>query len=147
MIGMSALLLAQLASAPALGHMPHQPASGSPIQACADFLAQMRRTPPHVHFTGCRMRPHAQGKPLRATYRVEGRHAATAEAYLIRTFGLADLRRSCCQWDSPPHAFVDAAGRTFTLAMVSDESGVAHRTQWKRIAHFEIIVETLTSDI
>ncbi|WP_442678526.1 DUF4952 domain-containing protein [Sphingomonas sp. ASY06-1R] len=146
MIGAFALLLAQLASAPGLGHMPPRPV-GSPLQACADVLAQMRRTPPHVRFIGCRLRPHAQGRPLRATYRVEGRRAAAAETYLIRTLGLAALRRSCCQRDSPPHTFVDATGRTFTLAMVSDESGVTDRSQWKRIAHFEIIVETFTEAI
>ncbi len=128
-------------------------AIGGPARAsaatprCADFLGQMRIKPAHVAFTGCRFLPDRQGKPLRATYRVDGRHAARAEAELVKTVGLARLRRTCCQWDAPEREFIGSGGRTFSLTMVSEETIVLSRADWSSIGRFEITVITFTEDI
>lgn len=131
-------------------------AFGSPARAsttraaapgCADFLAQMRLKPPRVVFAGCRLLPNSQGKPLRATYRVAGRHAAVAEAYLVEAIGLVRLRRSCCQWDAPERQFTGAHGRAFMLTMGSGETTVSRRAQWGLIRSFGIAAVTFTEEI
>jgi hypothetical protein len=114
---------------------------------CGDFLAQLRKKPPHVAFVSCTAQPARQGKPLRALYRVSGVHAARTEALLIKSVGLARLKHSCCQWDAPPAQFRAADGRDYAVSMVSAETSVARRVHWRKIARFEIIVETLTEDI
>ena len=116
-------------------------------RSCADFLAQMHKKPSHLDFVGCTFLPDRQGKPLRATYRVGGGFAAVTEAALIRAVGLNRLRRSCCQWDSPPHAFVDSRGRRFKITMVSADTAATSRADWGGIPTFEVTVETLTEDI
>ncbi len=133
---------ALLYAAPAKASAAAQVAPG-----CGDFLAQLHRKPAHLTYVACRAMPDRQGKPLRATYRVGGRDAAMVEAYLVRTVGLNRLKRSCCQWDSLPHEFKDPGGREFSIAMVSQETRIASRAAWGRIATFEITVETLTEDV
>lgn len=124
--------------------------AGSPIKAapvCADFLAQMHKKPADLQFVRCSAEPERQGKPLRAVYRVSGNHAARTEAYLIKTFGLTALKRSCCQWDGPAQHFKSASGHDYSISMVSVETDVATRAQWQKIPRFEIIVEMLTEEI
>lgn len=147
MIGLLPLLLLALAVSTPDGPGRVAAEATAPVPGCTDFLARMHRKPPHVTFVGCRLLAEAQGRPLRATYRVEGRYAGAAEAYFGKAIGLARLRRSCCQWDAPPRSFVDKQGRAFTLAMVSDETKITRRNQWNGIRHFEITVETLTEEI
>jgi Domian of unknown function (DUF4952) len=118
-----------------------------PAATCADFLAQLRKKPVHVTFVKCTAEPERQGKPLRASYHVRGKHAAQAEAALIRSAGLNKLKRSCCQWDSPAATYRSETGQEFMVTMVSQETPVAKRTQWRKIPRFEIIVELLTEDI
>ncbi len=89
----------------------------------------------------------AQGRPLRATYKVDGQYAAAVETYLVKAIGLARLRRSCCQWDAPPRSFVDKQGRAFTLSMNSQETAITSRARWNRIRHFQITIETMTEEI
>lgn len=115
--------------------------------ACADFLAQLKKLPPHVTFVKCTSEPDRQGKPLRALYHVPGLYAVQAEAALIKSVGLNKLKRSCCQWDSPPVQFKSAKGQEYTVSMVSPETTIASRKHWRRIAQFEITVEMLTEDI
>lgn len=115
--------------------------------ACADFLAQIHKKPAHVRFIKCTYEPERQGKPLRAIYNVSGTYAARTEAWLIKAVGLNQLKRSCCQWDSPTAHFRSAQGREYAITMVSDETGVDARARWHKIPRFEIIVETLTEDI
>ena len=103
--------------------------------------------PPHTRFVGCTDLPNQQGKPLRAVYRVSGAFATSAEAYLVKAAGLNRLRRSCCQWDSPPGHFRDASGREFSITMASEETPVRARAGWRKIGRFEITVETLTEEI
>ena len=69
------------------------------------------------------------------------------EAFLIRTTGLAPLRRSCCQWDAPPRSFFDRAGHSFELTMVSDETIAARRAQWTLIRSFQVTVDAFTEEI
>ena len=140
----SMLLLLTFAPLAPVGSAAAEPA---PAVRCTDFLARMHRKPPHLVFVGCRPLPDQQGRPLRATYRVEGQHAAGVEASLARTTGLAPLRRSCCQWDAPPRWFTDRVGHSFALTMVSDETTVAHRAQWTLIRSFQVTVDAFTEEI
>lgn len=114
---------------------------------CTDFLAAMHRKPAHLDYVGCALLPDRQGKPLRATYRVAGRYAASVEAALRRSTGLSPLRRSCCQWDGPAGSFRDAAGNDFTVTMVSVASTAHSRADWSTISEFAVTVERLTDDI
>ncbi len=114
---------------------------------CADFLSMLHIKPPHVLFIKCESDKDQQGKPLRAIYRVTGFHAASAETFLVRTAHLSRLKKSCCQWDSPPGQFTGKDGRAYTIYMMSPETSVNNRKQWRNISSFEILVETLTEDI
>ena len=114
---------------------------------CGDFLVRMKKKPAHLAFEGCKALPDAQGKPLRATYRVPGRYAAGAEAYFVKAFGMERLKRSCCQWDAPARQFKDARGREYSIRMVSGETTRASRAAWPRIPAFEVTVETFTEEI
>jgi hypothetical protein len=142
-----ACLLFCLVLMPVLGVLTFARASVPAPYSCGDFLAQMDKKPAHLTYIGCSYLPDRQGKPLRAVYHVSGRFAAIAEAYLIRSVGLNRLNRSCCQWDSPAHQFKDANGREFSITMVSDETTAAGRAAWRKIATFEVVVETFTEDI
>lgn len=114
---------------------------------CADFLNLLHIRPAHVQFVKCELDSDRQGKPLRAIYRVPGVHAAAAEAFLVRAANLSYLKKSCCQWDSPPSQFTGKDGRIYTIYMVSPETSVAYRKQWRDIPSFEVVVEALTEDI
>lgn len=114
---------------------------------CADFLTILHIKPAHVQFVKCALDDDRQGKPLRAIYRVAGVHAAAAEAFLVRAANLSYLKKSCCQWDSPPSQFTGKDGRIYRIYMVSPETSVEYRKQWGDIPSFEIVVETLTEDI
>jgi hypothetical protein len=127
-------------------------AAGSPVPVlltsrCADFLNVLHIKPPHVMFTKCELDKNRQGKPLRAIYRVSGIHAVSTESFLVRTAHLSRLRKSCCQWDSAPSQFTGRDGRGYTIYMMSPETPVNNRKQWRNIPGFEIVVETLTEDI
>jgi hypothetical protein len=124
------------------------PAAAAPAQpTCGDFLARMKKKPAHLTYVSCKAFPDDQGKPLRATYRVSGRSAAATEAYFVHAFGMRRLKRSCCQWDGPARQFRDARGREYSIRMASDETPRASRSAWRRIASFEITVETFTEEI
>ena len=114
---------------------------------CADFLTLLHIKPVHVRFVKCELEKDQQGKPLRAIYRVAGVHAAAAETFLVRVANLSRLKKSCCQWDSPPSQFTGKDGRTYTVYMVSPETTVKDRKKWRNIPSFEIVVETLTEEI
>ena len=82
-----------------------------------------------------------------ASYRVAGVHAAAAEAHLVRVAHMPRLKKSCCQWDGPPGQFTGKDGKSYSASMVSPETSVKYRKQWRNIASFEIMVETLTEPI
>lgn len=114
---------------------------------CADFLSILHIKPPYVLFIKCEFDQNQQGKPLRAIYRVTGIHAASTETFFAHAVNLSLLRKSCCQWDSPPNQFTGKDGRSYTIYMMSSETNVKHRKQWRNIPSFEIVVETLTEEI
>ena len=114
---------------------------------CADFLSILHIKPSHVQFVKCELDKNRQGKPLRAIYNVAGIHATAAEDFLVRITKLPHLKKSCCQWDSPPSQITGKDGRTYRIYMVSSETNVKNRKQWRNIPSFEIVVETLTEDI
>ena len=114
---------------------------------CTDFLTALNLKPAHVQFMKCTLEKELQGKPLRAVYQVAGAHAAVAEARLVRGANLTRLKRSCCQWDSPPSQFTGKDGHVYTIAMVSSETNIKYRRLWPNIPSFEITVELLTEDI
>ncbi|WP_051040426.1 MULTISPECIES: DUF4952 domain-containing protein [Methylomicrobium] len=123
-------------------------AAPAPLKfGCADFLSRLHIKPPHVLFIKCELDKGQQGKPLRAVYRVAGAHAAAVEAFFERVANLPHLKKSCCQWDSPPGQFTGDDGRTYMVYMMSAETDVKRRKQWRNIPSFEIVVETLTEDI
>ena len=143
----AASLMALIATAPARAEPVSVLTPAQTEQGCGDFLAQTGKKPAHVIYVGCSSKPDRQGKPLQAIYHVAGQFAAAAEADLIRHTGLSRLKRSCCQWDAPASQFRDGGGREFSITMVSDETVVARRSEWRQIRTFEIIVETFTEDI
>ena len=117
------------------------------VPGCGDFLAQIGRKPAHAVYVGCRYQPDRQGKPLLARYRVEGRYAAAAEAYLVARVGLGRLKRICCYWGAAPRPYRDRKGRAFTITLASEETVIGTRAAWRRIPTFEIAVETFTEEI
>jgi hypothetical protein len=119
------------------------PATASPTATCGDLLASLGKTPPYVTFAGCAARPEGQGKPLRATYKVDGAHAAAVEAFLAREFGLAPLQRSCCVWDAA-WTGREIDGRTVMVTMGTVETPIAARADWAKISEFVIIVDMFT---
>lgn len=122
-------------------------ASAAAPAACGNALARMHRQPAHLIYEGCAFLPKQQGKPLRATYHVSGKHAAAVEAYLAKAFGLKRLKLSCCQWDGPAAQFRDTDGRDVAISMVSEETLVAARSGWPSIGAFAVIVEIYTEEI
>jgi hypothetical protein len=141
-----ALLACTAATSPQTTRAP-APASLAAEKDCGDFLAQASRKPANLDYVGCSHAPDRQGKPLVATYRVAGSHAAAVEAYLVRTVKLNRLKRACCQWDSPASQFRDRKGREYSITMGSGETLVSRRADWAKIPSFEVTVETFTEEI
>jgi hypothetical protein len=121
--------------------------SPSAAQGCGDLLARLGRRPVTLEYTGCTSHPNSQGAPLRATYKVDGKHAAAVEAYLVRIAGLHPLKRSCCQWDSAPAGFTGESGAQFMISMTSDETSERGRAGWSKIANFWVNVQMFTKDL
>ena len=141
-----AIAAAALTSIMSPSSMAHARPAVTPA-ACGDLLSEAKRKPAELVFIRCMSLPDQQGRPLRATYRVEGKQAAAVEATLNRTAGLARLRRSCCQWDGPAGSFTDMAGRSYMISMVSSETMVRDRRQWSAIPDFTVIVDRFTEEI
>lgn len=139
-----ACLLMQPASA-----APPQPAA--PVLAkvgdCGDFLATMGRKPAHLIYEGCRYHPDLQSKPLVATYRVNGRHAASVARALRRSTGMNRVEKYCCQWEALRSQFVDSRGQDYSILMVSEETVHLTREAWPKINRFEVVVETYTEEL
>ncbi len=114
---------------------------------CGDFLAKTGKKPAQLTFEKCTTVRDRQGKPLVATYSVRGVHAAAVETWLVKRAGLVQLKRSCCQWDSSAGGFSDKAGRKYQIKMVSSETTVRERKNWRKIEQFEITVEAFTEEI
>lgn len=124
--------------------------AGEPVKLatlCGDLLARTGWRPPHASYLGCQYQPDRQGKPLQARYRVQGRHAAAAEAYLRARVGLGRLKRVCCYWGAPPRQVRGTDGRDYTVTMASEETLVLTPRAWRNIQAFEITVETVTEEI
>lgn len=135
---MTAVPLNAVLAAKTLNHAPQQ---------CGDVLAQMHLKPRGVRHIGCIYLPDRQGNPFQATYHVPGQYAARAERLFVLAVGMPSLRRSCCQWDAPPHWFRGADGQQYGITMVSDETGARSRAAWPGIPVFEIVTERYTEDI
>jgi hypothetical protein len=124
-----------------------QPIALLTAKDCEDFLALTGRKPAQVTYEKCVTALDRQGKPLVATYTVQGLHAASVEAWLLKHAGLVKLKRSCCQWDGPAGGFIDKAGRRYQITMVSPETTVSARKNWRKIPQFEITVVSFTEEI
>lgn len=114
---------------------------------CGDLLSRMRRKPVHLIYEGCRYLPKNQGKPLVATYRVQGRYAAVVARSLRHTSGMNKVKKVCCQWEALRSQFTDARGQDYTIWMVSEETVHLTRDAWPKIDRFEVVVETYTEEI
>ena len=69
---------------------------------CGDFLKEFGRKPKNLEFVGCKPDDGMVDDLWVADYRVAGVHAVEVESFLVKTFGLTPLVKSCCQWDGPP---------------------------------------------
>ncbi len=115
--------------------------------ACGDLLAKLKDKPDYLAYQGCKQEMALQDQPFVARYRVEGKQARQAEAYLRRTYGLPELKRYCCMWDSTPHFWRDRrSGIGYLLVMASGETQVRTRVAWPQIEHFELEVSAYAQD-
>ncbi len=117
---------------------------------CADFLRAGAKPPQVLEFVGCESEPQAQGAPLTATYRVEGRHAHEVERYLQRLTGqMGDLTFVCCGWETKGFtSYRDkASGRQYQLGMGSEETPYNRRGDWHKIDYFYVRVVLYTEEV
>ena len=112
---------------------------------CGDFLDKQGDKPAYIEYQGCHAEYEGQGKPLVARYRLDGTHAAEAEDFLRRRYGIQPLRFVCCGWESTPHSWVDD-GHAWNLVFASEETLLSARAQWSRIPTFHIRVEQYTEE-
>ena len=115
--------------------------------ACGDLLAGLGKKPAYLVFQGCQAEMGLQDQPLVARYRVDGRHALQAERHLQRHYGVPELKRYCCMWDSTPHSWRDRrTGVAYMLVMASGETLVRTRADWPQIDFFEVSVKAYAHD-
>lgn len=115
--------------------------------ACNDFLAYLSNKPHFIEYLGYEHEVDRQGAPLRANYRVAGVNAAAAERYMQSTFGMKDLQRHCCVWDSTPHFFRDeASGIGYIMQMGTQETKIRAREFWGGVDFFFISVSAYSED-
>lgn len=120
-------------------------AKATSAPACGDFLDKQGDKPAYIEYQGCHAEYEGQGKPLVARYRLDGTHAAEAEDFLRRRYGIQPLRFVCCGWESTPHSWVDD-GHAWNLVFASEETLLSARAQWSRIPTFHIRVEQYTEE-
>ena len=114
---------------------------------CTDFLEHLSEKPNFIEYLGCKQEVDKQGAPLTATYRVLGSNAAEAERYLQSSFGMKDLKRYCCYWDSAPHFFRDESSDIgYFISMASEETTTREREHWRKIEFFYINVSAYSED-
>lgn len=112
--------------------------------ACADFLAKLKKKPAHLQYSSCKIHVSSAGDSWIAEYRVRGIYAAAVEESLVRDFGLARLKKSCCQWDGAAADYAQG-GAHYEITMTSDEDSAAvvttGRSDWGKLAYFHVIVQ------
>lgn len=75
--------------------------SFDPNATCADFLRQYDPdAPDFFQYQQCDLRDDLQARPIEVLYKVEGKYAKQAEAYLIEKTGIGKLIFMCCYWGS-----------------------------------------------
>ena len=115
--------------------------------ACGDLLARLGQKPAFLVYQGCKPEMGLQDQPLVARYTVTGRNAQEAERHLRRRYGLPELKRYCCVWDSTPHSWRDRrTGVAYMLVMASGETLVRTRAGWPQIDFFEVSVKAYAHD-
>ena len=114
---------------------------------CGDLLAKLKDKPDYLVYQGCTQEMALQDQPFVARYRVEGKQARQAEAYLHRNYGLPELKRYCCMWDSTLQSWRDRrTGVAYMLVMASGETLVRTRADWPQIDFFEVSVKAYAHD-
>jgi len=122
---------------------------------CADFLVDIKKKPAHLEFVACKdVNLHGLAA-LVSEYRVVGAHAASVEAYFVKTAGMPKLRRACCGWESlPVNAKVQrltglykVQETAYEVSMASGETTIGGtRAQWKKVPYFFVnVVQYLES--
>ena len=109
-------------------------AKATSAPACGDFLDKQGDKPAYIEYQGCHAEYEGQGKPLVARYRLDGTHAAEAEDFLRRRYGIQPLRFVCCGWESTPHSWVDD-GHAWNLVFASGNAVVGARAV---VAHTDL---------
>jgi hypothetical protein len=110
-------------------------------KSCGDLLNALHKRPAYIQFVDCTERTDLQDSPLEARYRVEGRHAAEAERYLVKEFKIQKMSRTCCVWESNKNFYREAQKRGFWISMGTDETLVDKRAEWPKIESFDITVD------
>ncbi len=115
--------------------------------ACGDLLARLGQKPDYLVYQGCKQEVGLQDQPHVARYKVSGRNAQKAERYLQRHYGLPELKRYCCAWDSTLHSWRDRrTGYAYMLVMASGETLVRTRADWGQIDFFEVSLKQYVHD-
>ena len=112
--------------------------------ACADFLAKLKKRPAHLQYLSCKHHAGSEGDSWIAEYRVRGPYAVDVEESLVRHFGLARLKKSCCQWDAPAADYTQGNAH-YEITMTSDEDSssvvTTARSDWPKLPYFYVIVQ------
>ena len=117
---------------------------------CEDFLATWKEKTVKLKFTGCDKNNRASVNELVASYVVKGSDAAEVEKLLQEKFGMAPLKFLCCGWEPifvennqnyPGYgSYTDQQGFDFRITMISQETLLNDRQDWKNIPDFYIYV-------
>ncbi len=115
-------------------------------QSCEDLLNADHNRPAVLEYRGCRQRRDLQGEPFEAKYRVRGRNAAQVETYLIRSFQVKEVVRTCCVWESTQNSYRDKEDRLFSITITTGENTVTNKADWPKISWFFVIVQRFRAD-
>jgi|GEM_PF-634247 len=136
-----------------LGAAACQPVAQTVTPTCDDFLARWDAKPAALQFTQCERVENSQVDRFVASYVAKGTDAAAVETFLQHQFDMAPLKFLCCGWEpirvssggdflSGHGKYEDEDGVYFEVTMVSGETLVRDRKDWKTISEFQVRVTT-----
>jgi hypothetical protein len=120
--------------------MASEPTSPTEKFVCGDILERLHVKPQSLIFVKCEEITNKQGRLFSAIYRTRGVNAIAIEAVFVRIAHMPRLKRSCCQWDGPAGRLKGNDGRDYLINMVSEETDIKHRSRWRKINEFEVVV-------
>lgn len=70
-----------------------------PDLTCRDFLHEFdANAPDFFQYLSCEVDDKGQTRPVKVTYKIEGKYAKQAHKYIAETMGIGELRFICCYW-------------------------------------------------